>query len=289
MGSEELSAGQKITSWLSEFDTALQNEDVDQVMKLFGDQECFWKDLLAFTWNFDTFESRDEILQMLEENLATVKPRGWEINGHVFEKPGGLIGSAFEFETSLAWGRGFVWLRGGKCWTIMTSMWDLKGHEEKIARSRPFGATIGQVKGRKTWYQQKQQEQQDVGRSKQPYCLIVGAGHAGAMLGARLRMLGVPTIIVERNERAGDNWRNRYKSLALHTPFFTDHFPYLQFPSNWPVLPTKDQVGDWIECYTKLMDLNLWCSTECKSASYNEKEGLWEVVLEKNPDPKFLK
>ncbi|BBN02574.1 hypothetical protein MPTK1_2g16380 [Marchantia polymorpha subsp. ruderalis] len=281
MGSEELSAGQKITSWLSEFDTVLQDEDVDQILELFDDQECFWRDLLPFTWNIETFESKDEILKMLTENLARVKPRAFVIDGDVIDRPNGLMGSAFKFETSLAWCRGFVWLKGGKCWTITTSMWDLKGYEEKISRSRPFGPTLGQIKGRKTAYQEKQQEQHDMGRSKQPYCLVVGAGQGGVMLGARLRMLGVPAIIVEKNERLGDNWRNRYKSLALHTPCFSDHYPYLPFPSNWPVLAPKEKLADFIECYGKLMDLNVWCSTECKSASYDEKEGHWTVVLER--------
>ena len=39
----------------------------------------------------------------------------------------------------------------------------------------------------------------------QPYVVIIGGGQGGIALGARLRQLGVPTIIVERNERPGDS------------------------------------------------------------------------------------
>ena len=41
--------------------------------------------------------------------------------------------------------------------------------------------------------------------SRQPYCVIVGGGQGGIALGARLRQLDVPTIIVEKNERPGDS------------------------------------------------------------------------------------
>ena len=112
---------------------------------------------------------------------------------------------------------------------------------------------------------------------RQPYCLIIGGGQGGIALGARLRQLGVPTIIVEKNERPGDSWRKRYKSLCLHDPVWYDHLPYIDFPKNWPVFSPKDKIGDWLEMYTKVMELNYWPSTECKSASYDEKAGEWTV------------
>jgi putative flavoprotein involved in K+ transport len=44
-------------------------------------------------------------------------------------------------------------------------------------------------------------------------------------LGARLKMLDVPALIVDRHPRTGDQWRDRYKSLALHDPVWYDHMP----------------------------------------------------------------
>jgi len=113
----------------------------------------------------------------------------------------------------------------------------------------------------------------------QPEVLIIGGGQGGIALGARLRQLGVPTIIVERNERPGDSWRNRYKSLALHDPVWYDHLPYLPFPASWPVFSPKDKIGDWLEMYTKVMELNYWGSTTCKSA-VREGDG-WAVVVDR--------
>ena len=63
------------------------------------------------------------------------------------------------------------------------------------------------------------------------------------MLGARLRQLEVPTIIAEKNERPGNSWRNRYRSLVLHDPVWYDHLPYLPFPGQLAGLHAKGQDG----------------------------------------------
>jgi len=41
--------------------------------------------------------------------------------------------------------------------------------------------------------------------------LVVGSGHIGLNIVAWLRMLDIPTVIIEQNKRVGDNWRKRYK------------------------------------------------------------------------------
>jgi len=91
-----------------------------------------------------------------------------------------------------------------------------------------------------------------------------------------------PTIICERNERPGDSWRKRYKSLCLHDPVWYDHLPYIKFPENWPVFSPKDKIGDWLEMYTRVMELNYWTSTTARSARYDEAAGEWVVVVERD-------
>ena len=108
-------------------------------------------------------------------------------------------------------------------------------------------------------------------------------------LGARLKRLGVPTIIVEKNERPGDSWRKRYKSLCLHDPVWYDHMPYIPFPDDWPVFSPKDKLGDWLEMYAKVMELNYWGSTLCESASYDEAKQEWTVKVVRNGKPVTLK
>ena len=147
---------------------------------------------------------------------------------------------------------------------------------------RPKGAKHGAHPDRQTWLEEREREAEELGYETQPYVVIVGGGQGGIALGARLRQLGVPTIIVERNERPGDSWRKRYKSLCLHDPVWYDHLPYIKFPENWPVFSPKDKIGDWLEMYTRVMELNYWGSTEAKCASYDEEAGEWTVVVERD-------
>ena len=128
-----------------------------------------------------------------------------------------------------------------------------------------------------------------MGVTKQPYCLIIGGGQGGIALGARLKQLEVPTIIIEKNHRPGDSWRNRYKSLCLHDPVWYDHLPYLPFPDHWPIFSPKDKLGDWLEMYTNVMELSYWHSTGCKSAHYDEQTREWAVTVDRGGETVVLR
>ena len=271
-----------LSDWLTSFGAALEAGDIDTAVSMFAD-ECYWRDLVTFTWNLKTVEGHDEIRDMLNARLADVKPSGFAIEGEAAEADG-VVDGWFNFETGVARGHGQIRMVDGKCWTLLTTMVELKGHEEPSRTTRPKGIEHGVVPGRKNWSETKAENEAALGYSEQPNCVIIGGGQGGIALGARLRMLGVPTIIIEKNPRAGDSWRNRYKSLCLHDPVWYDHLPYLKFPENWPVFAPKDKIGDWLEMYTKVMELNYWSSTECQSASYDEASGQWTVVVERTHD-----
>ena len=216
-----------------------------------------------FTWNIKTMEGRDAIRAMLDATRRTDEAqRTGQIEGEATEA-GGVTEAWFSFETALARGRGHIRLKGDKCWTLLTTMTELKGFEEAKGATRPKGVEHGASQDRKSWLERKTQEEAELGYKTQPYCVIIGGGQGGIALGARLKRLGVPTIIIEKNPRAGDSWRNRYRSLCLHDPVWYDHLPYLPFPDHWPVFAPKDKIGDWLEMYTKVMELNYWRSSEC--------------------------
>ena len=79
--------------------------------------------------------------------------------------------------------------------------------------------------------------------------------------------LRVPALVVDRHARPGDQWRGRYHSLCLHDPVWYDHLPYIKFPDNWPVFTPKDKIGDWLEFYTRVMEIPYWSSTTATSAT----------------------
>ncbi|WP_181704862.1 NAD(P)/FAD-dependent oxidoreductase [Chthonobacter rhizosphaerae] len=272
----------RVNAFLERFGAALEAADIDKAVSLFA-AECYWRDLVAFTWNIKTVEGRDEVRDLLASCLASVKPRGWHVaEGTEATEAGGVTEAWIAFETEVARGYGLIRLKDGLIWTLLTTMVELKGHEEKAGFTRPLGARHGVNAGAKTWKEEREEEAATLGFARQPYVLIIGGGQGGIALGARLRQLGVPTIIVERNERPGDSWRKRYKSLCLHDPVWYDHLPYIDFPKTWPVFAPKDKIGDWLEMYTKVMELNYWTSTTAKSATWDDAAKEWTVVVERD-------
>jgi putative flavoprotein involved in K+ transport len=270
----------EVGAWLSRFEDALVEEDSIAAAELFGD-DSFWRDLVSFTWNIKTVEGRAGIKDMLDHTLCAVRPRGF----HATEPPSaadGVTEAWLEFETETGRGTGHLRLRDGKAWTLLTTLAELKGHEEQTGPHRPKGVEHGAHPGRKTWFEQRAREAAQLGYETQPYVVIVGGGQGGIALGARLRQLRVPTIIVDRNERPGHSWRKRYKSLCLHDPVWYDHLPYIKFPESWPVFSPKDKIGDWLEMYTGVMELNYWSSTTAKNARYDAEAGEWLVVVERD-------
>jgi putative flavoprotein involved in K+ transport len=278
--SHEVAAG--VTTWLSAFGDALSAGDAAAAAALFT-EDCFWRDLVAFTWNIKTLEGRAAISAMLDEMLAWVQPGGWKVtDGEEPADAGGVAEAWIDFETAAGRGRGHLRLRDGRCWTLLTTLDELKGHEERRGPTRPKGVERRANPDRTTWLEGREQEASELGITEQPYVVIIGGGQAGIGLGARLRQLRVPTIIIDKRSRPGDQWRSRYKSLCLHDPVWYDHMPYLKFPDNWPVFSPKDKIADWLESYTKIMELNYWPDTEATSAAYDEEAGEWAVQVERD-------
>jgi putative flavoprotein involved in K+ transport len=278
---------EQVDAWLSRFEEALTQGDAAAAAELFT-EDSFWRDLVAFTWNLKTVEGREGIKDMLDATLAHTRPRGWRTTEPPTEADG-IAEAWIEFETETGRGRGHLRLRDGQAWTLLTTLHELKGHEEPRGAARPHGVEHGADPDRETWLEAREREARELGHETQPYVVIVGGGQGGIALGARLRQLGVPTIIVERNARPGDSWRRRYKSLCLHDPVWYDHLPYIKFPENWPVFSPKDKIGDWLEMYTRVMELNYWTSTTARSARYDADAGEWEVVVERDGEEMTLR
>ncbi|MBT6097839.1 MAG: NAD(P)/FAD-dependent oxidoreductase [Marinovum sp.] len=279
----------KLMTLISDLNTALAARDTDRILSLFQ-EDCHWRDLLTFTWNFKTLSGKRAIGKMLKAQLAVIapsnvkldptRPSSTEADVHTFW---------ITFETGSAQGEGLLRIRDGKIWTMFTAMASLTGYEEPGGTSRPFGARHGSAHNALTWLEEREKEEAELGYETQPYVLVVGGGQGGIALGARLRQHGVPTLIVDRNNRPGDSWRNRYKSLCLHDPVWYDHLPYLPFPSNWPVFSPKDKIGDWLEMYTKVMELNYWTGSAVTRAKFDVEAQEWVVQVDRDGTPVTLR
>ena len=284
---DQTAAADAVACWLRDFNAALAAEDADAAAELFA-TDAFWRDLVALTWNLKTLEGRDQIRAMLSETLARARPRDF-IASEPPAEADGVVDAWLEFETEVGRGRGHLRLRDGAAWTLLTTLSELKGHEEPRGPQRPMGAEHGIDRDRTSWLERRQQEAAQLGYETQPEVLVIGGGQGGIALGARLRQLDVPTIVIDRHARPGDQWRGRYKSLCLHDPVWYDHLPYIKFPENWPVFSPKDKIADWLEMYTRVMELNYWTSTIATSARYDEDAGEWEVNVERDGEPVTLR
>ena len=281
----------RVDAWLASFESALKGRDIEAAAGLFA-TESYWRDLVSFTWNITTVEGRDGVSELLTGTLENTDPSGFATEEPPDEADG-VVTAWITFETGVGRGRGLLRLKEedgeDRAWTLLTTLHELKGHEEPRQDRRPMGAEHGANKERQTWLERQQQEAETLGSTTQPYVLVVGGGQAGIGLGARLRQLGIPSLVIDKHGRPGDQWRSRYKSLCLHDPVWYDHMPYLKFPDNWPVFSPKDKIGDWLESYTRVMEIPYWSSTTATSASYNKEKGEWTVEVERDGKPLTLK
>ncbi len=91
--------------------------------------------------------------------------------------------------------------------------------------------------------------------------VIVGAGQAGLSVGYHLKKRGRSFIIVDGNDRIGDNWREQWDTLRLFTPAKYDGLPGMRFPAEKWHFPQKDEVADFVESYALKWDLPVRMST----------------------------
>ncbi len=279
----------EVQDMLDSLNAALEEGDAQAASALFA-TDSYWRDLIAVTWNLKTVEGPAEVQDMLAAQLKHTKPGGFAIQkGELPGEDGGVITAWITFETAAGRGWGLMRLKDGRIWTLLTAMQELKGFEENRGTRRPMGAEHGAAKNRKSWKENREAEAAELGYTDQPYTVIIGGGQGGIALGARLRQLGVPTIVLDKHDRPGDQWRSRYKSLCLHDPIWYDHLPYIKFPDNWPVFTPKDKVGDWLEMYTKVMEINYWTRSEVQKASFDEASGTWEVKVNRGGEEVTLR
>jgi hypothetical protein len=55
------------------------------------------------------------------------------------------------------------------------------------------------------------------------------------------------------------------------------------------VFTPKDQMGDWLEFYAGIMELDYWASAECLNASYDPAQREWAVLVERGREQLVLR
>jgi putative flavoprotein involved in K+ transport len=275
-------------TWLDEFASALEAGDPARIAGLFAG-ECHWRDLLAFTWELHTVSGAAAIAARLQPCLAPMAPRAVRLaegrtRPRVVRRAGTeAIEVIFTFETVVGPCNGVVRLvqeaDGPRAWTLMTALDEIRGHEDPANGRRWQDVDWRRNFGGENWLDRRNRARAYADRD--PAVLVVGAAQAGLSVAARLALLGVDTLVVEREGRIGDSWRRRYHALTLHNETRVNHLPYMPFPKSWPVFIPKDMLANWFELYAEAMELNVWTGTELVSGEWDEAAQCWDVLLRK--------
>jgi putative flavoprotein involved in K+ transport len=284
----DTSARAAAESWLGDFQAALASGDAVRLASLFA-HECFWRDILAFDWDLHTISGAETIARRMAATAARVAPRGLKLaagraSPRLVKRAGTeTIEAIFTFESSVGPCNGVVRLvsEGGKtrAWTVMTALDEIRGHEDPANGQRWQNIDWKRNFGGENWADRRRRAV--AYEDRDPAVLVVGAAQAGLMIAARLSMLGVDTLAIDREKRIGDSWRRRYHALTLHNETRVNHFPYMPFPRSWPVFIPKDMLANWFELYAEAMELNVWTETELTAATYDESAKRWDVTLKR--------
>src|SRR3982074_500183 len=275
-------------TWLAQFESALAKPG-DGLLKTLFHPDSYWRDVLALSWNLQTINGAEAILRELKARAISAAPSGFRIDParaaprRVTRAGTNTIEAIFKFETSQGRGSGILRLIPDagdgnrlKAWTLLTALDELKGFEERQGKSRPRGQSYSRDFRGPNWLDLRKAAAQYADRD--PDVLVVGGGQAGLSIAARLKQLQIDTLIVDREARIGDNWRNRYHALTLHNQVQVNHLPYMPFPPNWPVYIPKDKLANWFEAYVESMELNYWTGIEFEVGTYDDAEGRWSVT-----------
>ncbi|KAG6374832.1 FAD/NAD(P)-binding domain-containing protein [Boletus reticuloceps] len=275
-----------VSDWFAKFTKAIGLKDVPAIVDLILDNG-FWRDMLALTWDFRTFEGKDAVSKFLQGQLIVFDPQpdSFSLQRDLvqLQRPYediAWIQAFFKFDTNVGHASGVFRLvplpdRSWKAHVVYTNLEDLKGFPESTGRLRNFQSDRGE------WASKREREKEFL--DQEPSVIIVGGGQSGLDVAARLKMLGVNALVVERNQRIGDNWRKRYAALCLHDPVWYDHMPYLPFPPSWPVYTPAMKLADWLESYAHSMELNVWTSATVVSIEKETGDSgkHWSVHVER--------
>ena len=107
---------------------------------------------------------------------------------------------------------------------------------------------------------------------------IVGGGNAAVTLAARLKALGVESIMAERNPNVGDNWALRYDYLKFHVPTSFCELPYISYDKKLqtPHHLSRDELSEQVRRYVAALHLNIITSAEIINTTQTEDKR-WRI------------
>ncbi|KAF7294667.1 FAD/NAD-P-binding domain-containing protein [Mycena indigotica] len=284
-------------TWLEGFTTALTSGDASASAECFQ-PNGFLRDINTFTWNRRCLGGREKIADYLKTNNSPSAIRNIQLDTCPDLKPsisgadtsfvvpmGEAVTSGFTFDVEqVGPGQGFVFLApaadapvSGCTWqavSVFMRLNNITGHEEWLCENGVYGGhTLA-------WTDIRRERRQAI--EKTPHVVIIGAGQTGLNLAAQLTHMNIPTLVVETNQRVGDNWRKRYPTLSLHSAKAYSELLYQPFPTTWPIYAPRDKIADWLEQYASTQDLVVWTNSRpLPGPTYDTASRRWTIVIDR--------
>jgi cation diffusion facilitator CzcD-associated flavoprotein CzcO len=291
----EETARETTETWIDAFGAALAQGDERALSGMFA-QDGHWRNLFGLSWQFATFSGSDALARELLRCAREVSAVGFRIDAaHLAPRRSVVAGrevieAIFSFDTTNGLGYGALRLLPAadgltRAWTISTSL-DFDRICDARARHALPASQMRDFAG-PDWLEQRQSS--SAYDDREPDVLIVGGGHTGISVAVELKRIGLSALIVDREERIGDNWRLRYRGLKLHNKMPVNHLRYLPFPLTFPEYIPKDQIANWLEHYVDIFDIGFWTRTSFEGASYDDASARWTARITREGTSRTLR
>ena len=276
-----------VGDWIAAFEAAIGTADAAGLTSLFCDP-AYLRDNGALTWDYRQFHGLKAVVSTLLGVSDEIRPHNFRLSetwpAPRLVNPGdaAYVEAFVDFETRH--GTGVMVLnavpvadRQGRlaARAIFTRLQGLKSIRVQTSHPRDRGYT--QDFPGQTWKQHRDAARRH--EKSEPDVIVVGAGQSGLTTAAYLRTFGVSVLVVDRYLNVGDSWAKRYDALALHNPVEMNGFPFLGFPSHYPEYLSKDLMGEWLDLYSRYMDLNVWTGTEFTAARFDDHDSRWTASV----------
>ncbi|KAK4864839.1 hypothetical protein LT330_001462 [Penicillium expansum] len=265
---------------LDKLNTALARNDPEALEDCFWKDRAYWKDQLALTYHLRTFKTPDIIsASLLETNKLRAIKGDITIDGGAMFIPATPVlqfidcGIVFQTSSPAAACKGKIVLlpvKGAnetiewKIWVLSTILKELDLQKE----NEPLLYSPGrQLEGIESFMTE---------------VFIIGGGNAAIALAARLKALGIESVMAERNAQAGDNWALRYDCMHFHVPTSLCHLPYMDYDKKLltPHRLSKEDLGSQVRRYVDAFNLNMITSAQIQWTEYDPSTKRWMVKFQ---------
>jgi putative flavoprotein involved in K+ transport len=272
--------------WIAAFDATLKGGAEGTLFECFA-PDSHWRNLFGISWYFATFSGREIVIRELLSRTRDAGATSFRIETgllaprHSIVAGRKVIEAVIRFDTANGPGIGAIRLLPSpngeaKAWTISTSL-DFDRICAARANDRAVDASHNRNFAEADWLERRRERA--AWRTSDPDVLVVGGGHTGISAAVEIQRLGLAALVVDRQQRIGDNWRLRYRGLKLHNKTPVNHLRYLPFPVTFPDYVPKDQIANWLESYVDIMGVDFWTRTSFEGASYDDATDRWVVRL----------